>query len=119
MAATITRLAKSEPVRLLVYLALAGIVGTLAVRGYVTTDLGDAIIAAIALVLGIPAAEFARRKVTAPANLPTVTADVVDDLLSAAGPTIAGQFGEPGTQVLQQIRARADALRGDMSGDQH
>ncbi|PPJ31850.1 hypothetical protein C5E45_32690 [Nocardia nova] len=116
MTATVARWAKSEPVRLLVYLALSAIVGTLAVRGYVNADLGDAIVGALALVLGIPAAEFARRRVTAPANLPAVTADVVDDLLSAAAPTISNQFGEPGRQVLQQIQERTEALRGDTSG---
>ncbi|MEU2013117.1 hypothetical protein [Nocardia sp. NPDC019302] len=61
---------RTEPIRALLWPVLVGIAGYLVVRGVVDQFSADMIVAIIAAVLGIPAAEVARAKVTPDAKLP-------------------------------------------------
>ncbi|WP_454199604.1 phage holin [Nocardia sp. Marseille-Q1738] len=65
---------RSEPIRTILYPLLAILVGTLVARGTVDQSMGDIITAVIAAVLGIPAAEIARSKVS-PAGKRQVATD--------------------------------------------
>jgi hypothetical protein len=60
---------RTEPVRALLWPVLVGIAGYLVVRGVVDEFSADMIVAILAAVLGIPAAEVARAKVTPDAKL--------------------------------------------------
>lgn len=60
---------RTEPVRALLWPVLVGIAGYLVVRGVVDEFSADMIVAILAAVLGIPAAEAARAKVTPDAKL--------------------------------------------------
>ncbi|WP_280248754.1 hypothetical protein [Nocardia abscessus] len=60
---------RTEPVRALLWPVLVGIAGYLVVRGAVDEFSADMILVILAAVLGIPAAEVARAKVTPDAKL--------------------------------------------------
>jgi hypothetical protein len=60
---------RTEPVRALLWPVLVGIAGYLVVRGVVDEFSADMILVILAAVLGIPAAEVARAKVTPDAKL--------------------------------------------------
>ena len=55
---------QSEPVRAIVWPLLAILVGALVAKGTITSSLGDVITAIVAALVGVPAAEAARAKVT-------------------------------------------------------
>ncbi|WP_159840222.1 hypothetical protein [Nocardia sp. CY41] len=55
---------RTEPIRALLWPVLVGIAGYLVVRGVVDQFSADMILVIVAAVLGIPAAEVARAKVT-------------------------------------------------------
>jgi uncharacterized membrane protein YjjB (DUF3815 family) len=55
---------RTEPIRALLWPVLVGIAGYLVVRGALDQFSADMIVAIVAAVLGIPAAEVARAKVT-------------------------------------------------------
>lgn len=55
---------RTEPIRALLWPVLVGIAGYLVVRGVVDQFSADMILVIVAAVLGIPAAEAARAKVT-------------------------------------------------------
>ncbi|WP_043735635.1 hypothetical protein [Nocardia asiatica] len=55
---------RTEPIRVLLWPVLVGIAGYLVVRGVVDEFSADMILVILAAVLGIPAAEVARTKVT-------------------------------------------------------
>lgn len=111
----LARLRAAEPVRLFVYPALLALVVYLVGRGIVDAELADVITGAVALLLGVPLAEVARSKVTAPASLgPAITAGA-GAVLDQVEDEVAAKFGAPGTTVLQQIRQRVVEL-GDNGG---
>lgn len=60
---------RTEPIRAVLWPVLLGLVGYLVVRGAVDQFSADMIVAILAAVLGIPAAEVARAKVTPDAKL--------------------------------------------------
>jgi uncharacterized membrane protein YjjB (DUF3815 family) len=60
---------RTEPIRALLWPVLVGIAGYLVVRGVVDQFSADMIVAIVAAVLGIPAAEVARAKVTPDSKL--------------------------------------------------
>ncbi|MCC3333603.1 hypothetical protein [Nocardia abscessus] len=60
---------RTEPIRALLWPVLVGIAGYLVVRGVVDQFSADMIVAIVAAILGIPAAEVARTKVTPDAKL--------------------------------------------------
>ncbi|MGV9540936.1 hypothetical protein ACWDSF_06385 [Nocardia beijingensis] len=55
---------RTEPIRALLWPVLVGIAGYLVVRGVVDQFSADMILVIVAAILGIPAAEVARAKVT-------------------------------------------------------
>jgi hypothetical protein len=116
----IAKLRANEPVRLFVYPAVLALAVYLVGRGAIDAEWPDIITGIAALVLGIPAAEAARRQVTAPAHLGDALAPVVDSVLSQVEDGIAKHFGDAGTAALQQIRDRVAEMRdSDGSGGQH
>lgn len=60
---------RTEPIRALLWPVLVGIAGYLVVRGAVDQFSADMILVIVAAILGIPAAEAARAKVTPDAKL--------------------------------------------------
>jgi hypothetical protein len=60
---------RAEPVRALLWPVLVGIAGYLVVRGAVDKFSADMILVLVAAILGVPAAEIARAKVTPDAKL--------------------------------------------------
>ena len=58
------KLFASEPVRVLLYSLLTALVATLVTKGIVSSDMSQYLLVAVALVLGVPAVEVARAKVT-------------------------------------------------------
>lgn len=54
---------RSEPIRTLLYPVLVVVIGALVAKGLVSDFSADTIIAIVAAVLGVPAAEAARGKV--------------------------------------------------------
>ncbi|WP_227979993.1 hypothetical protein [Nocardia spumae] len=59
----------SEPVRVIVYPLLVALIGALVAKGTIDSSLGDIVTAIVAALVGIPAAEVARAKVTPVARL--------------------------------------------------
>ena len=60
---------RSEPVRAIVYPLLAILIGALIAKGVITSSMGDVITAIVTALVGVPAAEAARVKVTPTAKL--------------------------------------------------
>lgn len=61
---------RSEPIRTLLYPILVVVIGALVAKGVLSDFSADTIVAIVAAVLGIPAAETARSQVWAAVNLP-------------------------------------------------
>lgn len=77
------KLRSNEPVRLYVYPALVVLVGLLVTRGVIDAELADLVTGAVALVLGIGAAEAARAKVTPAGKVAEAVTDVVYEVRQA------------------------------------
>lgn len=106
----LARLRATEPVRLFAYPALLALAVWLVGRGIVDAELADIITGAAALLLGVPLAEAARRKVTAPANLNGAIATGAVAVLDQLEDDVAQWYGEPGTAALRQIKDRVAEL---------
>jgi hypothetical protein len=116
----IARLRANEPVRLFGYPAVAAVVLYLVGRGVVDAELGNLIVAGVALVLGAAGTEYTRRQVTPPDHLGDVIADGAERLLDGVEEQAAQWYGEAGTAVLRQIRERVAELRDTgVSGGRH
>lgn len=107
----IAKLRASEPVRLCVYPVLVVLAGYLIGRGFVDAELANGIVGVAALALGIPLAEIARRKVTAPANLRGAIMTGADAVLDQLEDDVTRWYGEPGAAALRQIRERVAEMR--------
>lgn len=79
----LSKLRNSEPVRLYVYPILAVLVGVLVARGVIDDQAADLITGAVALILGVGAAEAARAKVTPAGKVAEAVSDVVFEVRQA------------------------------------
>jgi hypothetical protein len=104
MGAVLARLRAYEPLRLFVYPVLAGLVGILVVRGYLAADLADVLVAAIALVIGVPATELARGRVWPQSKIADAVTAGTHTAISKVETAVGETFGPIGIQVLDQIR---------------
>lgn len=116
----IAKLRASEPIRLFVYPALLALVVYLVGRGLVDAELADIITGAAALVLGIPAAELARRRVTSPAGVSAAVAAGTEAVIDQVEQEAVQVLGPAATTLLQQIRQRVAELgAAGVSGGRH
>lgn len=116
----IAKLRASEPVRLFVYPALLALVVYLMGRGIVDAELADVLAGVAALVLGVPAAELARRRVTSPAGLGAAVAAGTEAVLDQVEHEAVQVLGPTASTVLQQVRQRvAELTAAGVSGGRH
>lgn len=108
----LARVRASEPLRLYVYPALVAVVGILIVRGYLDADLGDLITAIATLIIGIPAAEVARKKVTPQDKVIDAVATGAQAAITEVESTVRETLGEQGVQVLEQVSQQIEAHVG-------
>lgn len=94
----------NEPVRLLMYPAIVALVGYLVVNGTISDDFAQVIIAVIALMLGVPAIEAARGRVTPRDRVPAAAAAAARSVLDDVERVITSTFGPSGANVLRQAR---------------
>ena len=108
----LAKLRANEPLRLYVYPALVVAFGVLVVRGYLDADDADVLTAVITLVLGIPATELARRKVTPDGKLIDVVASGAQAALDEVHGRVEATFGQQGVQVLEQVQQQIEERVG-------
>lgn len=109
----LARIRANEPLRLYVYPTLVALAGILVVRGYIDADLTDAVVDALGVfILGIPAAELARRKVTPEGKVLDAIATGAQVALDEAHERVEQTFGQPGVQVLEQVQAQLEERVG-------
>ncbi|MGN2634635.1 hypothetical protein ACTD5D_39720 [Nocardia takedensis] len=108
--ATLSRLRASEPVRLMLYPLLAGVVAYLAITGVVDADFAQVLTAVVALVLGVPLTEAARGAVYAPTTVPAVAAAAASTVLDEAEQAVTDAFGPRAGAYVRQVREGLDDL---------
>lgn len=103
---------RTEPVRAAVYPPLVLLVGFLVVHGRLDSDVANIALGAIPLLIGVPAAEAARAKVTPTVKIPDVVAAGTQAALSQAEGVVADRFGQQGVEVIREVQAQVDEYVG-------
>ncbi|WP_280305359.1 phage holin [Nocardia neocaledoniensis] len=111
----------NEPVRLLMYPAIVAVVAYLVVNGTISDDFAQVITAVIALVLGVPAIEATRDRVTPRDRVPAAAAAAARSVLDDVERIIDGTFGPSGANVVRQARAEIEKAHAapDHTGPRH
>ncbi len=108
--ATLARLRAAEPVRLMLYPLLAGVVAYLAITGVVDADFAQVLTAVVALVLGVPLTEVTRGAVYAPKTVPEVAAAAAAVVLDDAEKAVTHEFGARAGSYVRGVRERLEDL---------
>ncbi|MDL9944169.1 hypothetical protein QSJ19_00950 [Gordonia sp. ABSL11-1] len=109
----LSKLKASEPVRLYLYPILVILIGYGVYRGVVDDSVATlVVIPALGVLLGIPATEAARAKVTPQAKLPDVVADGANVVVDRARQEIRDRFGDQGAEVLDVVTHTIDDYVG-------
>lgn len=96
----LSKLKASEPVRLYLYPILVILIGYGVYRGVVDDSVATlVVIPALGVLLGIPATEAARAKVTPQAKVP----DIVDTAIAETREQVEQRFGAPGARVIDAV----------------
>lgn len=108
----LAKLKDSEPLRLYVYPVLVVLLGVAVTRGVVDQSVADMLLPLVGLLIGVPAVEIARAKVTPQAKLPDIVASGAQIAMSQARDEVADRFGEQGTQVLDAVSKTVEGYIG-------
>lgn len=111
----------NEPVRLLMYPAIVAVVAYLVVNGTISDDFAQVVTAVVALVLGVPAIEATRGRVTPRDRVPAAAAAAARTALDAVENIVVGTFGPSGANVVRQVRAEIEEAHAapDHTGPRH
>lgn len=108
----LAKLRAYEPLRLAVYPVLVLVAGILVTRGVLDSDAANLVIAAVALLLGIPATEVARAKVTPQAQVKDVIVSTANTALGQAESEVRNRLGDQAADVVGQVREQVEAYVG-------
>lgn len=106
----------NEPLRLLLYPLLVAVVGWLVVRGTITADIGEIAAAVLALLLGVPATEAVRARVTPNGRIPAAAAAAARTALDEVERTVADRFGPSAANVVRQAREEIERAQQPDTG---
>lgn len=106
MSSYLAKLRDNEPVRLILWPALAILTGWLVTKGVIGTDAADLITAGALLILGGGGIEAARTRVTAGAHVTDAVTATIDHVRDR----VADSLGQPGVDALAHLEEMLQAV---------